>query len=78
MIWLVSFHDPISLPAFISIVLNKLLKVSEESPNNSHLILICDNEESIIQTLRSRFELIYLNCIDSRHSWASEPVVPFQ
>ena len=40
---------------------NKLLKVSEESPNNSHLILICDNEESIIQTLRSRFELIYLN-----------------
>ena len=33
---------------------NALLKVTEEPPKNAYFILTCENEENLLQTIRSR------------------------
>ena len=33
---------------------NALLKVTEEPPRNAYFILTCENEENLLQTIRSR------------------------
>ena len=38
---------------------NKLLKLIEEPPNNTVFILIAENEEQIIQTIRSRCQILH-------------------
>jgi DNA polymerase-3 subunit delta' len=40
---------------------NALLKISEEPTENSLIILICEDKESIFQTLYSRFQKIYFS-----------------
>ena len=40
---------------------NKLLKLLEEPPEKTVFILISENEEDIIQTIRSRCQILHLN-----------------
>jgi len=42
---------------------NKLLKLLEEPPEKTVLILISENEEDIIQTIRSRCQIVHFNAL---------------
>ncbi len=44
---------------------NKLLKLIEEPPNKTLFILITENEEAVIETIRSRTQLIHFPFIDN-------------
>ncbi len=44
---------------------NKLLKLIEEPPNKTLFLLITENEESVISTIRSRAQLVKIPFIDS-------------
>jgi DNA polymerase III subunit delta' len=44
---------------------NKLLKLIEEPPNKTLFLLVTENEEQIISTIRSRTQLIYVPAIDN-------------
>ncbi len=44
---------------------NKLLKIIEEPPAKTLFLLVTENEEHIITTIRSRCQLIKVPCIDS-------------
>ncbi|HKJ78137.1 MAG TPA: hypothetical protein VKA10_01325, partial [Prolixibacteraceae bacterium] len=45
---------------------NKLLKLIEEPPNKTFFLLITENEEGIITTIRSRAQLVKLPFIDNK------------
>lgn len=55
---------------------NALLKICEDPPTNSRIILIVKNEENILPTLRSRFQKIYLS--DGELSKNSRIQIPAQ
>ena len=39
---------------------NAMLKVTEEPPNNAYFILLCENEMNLLQTIRSRAVVYYM------------------
>lgn len=45
---------------------NKLLKIIEEPPARTLFILITENEENIIQTIRSRCQVLHFNAISEK------------
>ena len=45
---------------------NKLLKLIEEPPQNTVLLLVTENEEQIISTIRSRCQVLYFNNLSNR------------
>jgi DNA polymerase-3 subunit delta' len=47
---------------------NKLLKLLEEPPEKTVFILISENEEDLIQTIRSRCQILHFNGL-------SEPII---
>lgn len=56
---------------------NALLKIAEDPPPNSRIILVVKNEENLLPTLRSRFQKIYLtedDALEKAESQISEEV----
>lgn len=50
---------------------NKLLKMIEEPPDNTVFILVSEDEESILQTIRSRCQMLYIRAIEQEEMVAS-------
>ena len=48
---------------------NKLLKIIEEPPAKTLFILISENEEDIIQTIRSRCQTLHFNGLSESVIW---------
>lgn len=55
-IMIIWMADKLNIPAS-----NKLLKLLEEPPENTVFILISENEEDLIQTIRSRCQILHFN-----------------
>jgi len=51
---------------------NALLKISEDPPPNSRIIMLVKNEENLLPTLRSRFQKIFLTDADMSGNTANE------
>ena len=52
------------LPEFLGQNSNRLLKLIEEPPEQTHLILVTHQEEALLKTITSRFQIIKLPPID--------------
>jgi len=65
------------LPEFLGQNANRLLKLIEEPPDQTHLIFVTHQEEALLKTITSRFQIIKLPPID-KQSLSAQLVKEFE